>query len=107
MGDPERQTEIAAAASRNGKKNIVNVTAFGRTPEGLVYFVMEELQGRSLAQLLRAEGSAEQQEIATQLRYLAPPVLPPLVEPAPPPSGGVLCVFSVLMGTGCSQGEVD
>ncbi len=47
----------AVAASRIGQENIVNVTDFGRTPEGLVYFVMEELQGRSLAQLLRAEGS--------------------------------------------------
>jgi serine/threonine-protein kinase len=33
------------------------VTDFGRTPDGLVYFVMEELYGKSLAQVIRAEGS--------------------------------------------------
>ncbi|HUB05692.1 MAG TPA: serine/threonine protein kinase, partial [Myxococcales bacterium] len=46
----------AIAASRIGQENIVSVTDFGRTPEGLVYFVMEELQGRSLGDVLRAEG---------------------------------------------------
>ncbi|MHB8420837.1 MAG: protein kinase domain-containing protein [Myxococcales bacterium] len=46
----------AIAASRIGQENIVAVTDFGRTPEGLVYFVMEELQGCSLGDALRAEG---------------------------------------------------
>ncbi|MHB1844581.1 MAG: serine/threonine protein kinase [Deltaproteobacteria bacterium] len=47
----------AVAASRIGQENIVNVTDFGRTPDGLVYFVMEELQGLSIGQMLRAEQS--------------------------------------------------
>ncbi len=47
----------AIAASRIGQENIVAVTDFGRTPDGLVYFVMEELYGKSLAQVIRAEGS--------------------------------------------------
>ncbi len=45
----------AIAASRIGQENIVQVTDFGRTPEGLVYFVMEELQGFSLAEAIRRE----------------------------------------------------
>jgi eukaryotic-like serine/threonine-protein kinase len=45
----------AIAASRIGQENIVQVTDFGRTPEGLVYFVMEELQGQSLAEAIRRD----------------------------------------------------
>jgi eukaryotic-like serine/threonine-protein kinase len=46
----------AAAASRVGQENIVDVTDFGRTREGNLYFVMEELEGRSLAALLHEVG---------------------------------------------------
>ena len=52
-----RFQQEAIAASRIGQENIVNVTDFGRTAEGALYFVMEELQGLSIAQLLREQGA--------------------------------------------------
>ncbi len=45
----------AIAAGRIGQENIVVVTDFGRTPDGLVYFVMEELHGDSLADAICSE----------------------------------------------------
>jgi serine/threonine-protein kinase len=46
----------AVAASRIGQENIVDVTDFGRTADGNVYFVMEVLDGPNLAQLIKQEG---------------------------------------------------
>ncbi|HZN91710.1 MAG TPA: protein kinase, partial [Myxococcales bacterium] len=51
----KRFTQEAEAASRIGHENIVNVTDSGSTPEGLLYFVMEYLQGHTLADLLHHE----------------------------------------------------
>ncbi|MBI5526589.1 MAG: protein kinase [Deltaproteobacteria bacterium] len=45
----------AVAASRIGQENIVDVTDFGRTSDGNVYFVMEVLDGPNLAQLIKQE----------------------------------------------------
>jgi len=51
----KRFEQEAVAASRIGQENIVDVTDFGRTPEGSLYFVMEYLEGRTLADLIQRE----------------------------------------------------
>lgn len=47
-----RFEQEATAASRIGHENIVNITDFGRTDDGLLYFVMEALAGQNLGALL-------------------------------------------------------
>ncbi|MBO4712109.1 serine/threonine protein kinase [bacterium] len=49
----ERFKREAIAASNIGQDNIVDVTDFGYTEEGNAYFVMEYVEGRSLADVMK------------------------------------------------------
>jgi serine/threonine-protein kinase len=50
----EREARTAASIHH---PNVVNVTDFGRSPEGVLYLVMEYVEGETLHQLLQREGA--------------------------------------------------
>jgi tRNA A-37 threonylcarbamoyl transferase component Bud32 len=52
----ERFQREARSVCRLDDPNIVRVTDFGRTGEGLLYLVMELIQGESLASIIKSEG---------------------------------------------------
>jgi serine/threonine-protein kinase len=60
--DPEfvsRFKREAIAASRIGQQNIVDISDFGQTADGRFYFVMEFLDGLTLASLIHREGALD------------------------------------------------
>lgn len=54
----------AVAVSRIGHPNIIDVTDFGRTPDGRFYFVMELLEGLTLASTLHRGGPMPVERVA-------------------------------------------
>jgi eukaryotic-like serine/threonine-protein kinase len=52
-----RFQQEAVAASQIGQENIVDVSDFGRMPDGSFYFVMEHIPGQSLANLIDTSGA--------------------------------------------------
>jgi tRNA A-37 threonylcarbamoyl transferase component Bud32 len=51
-----RFLQEAKSASRIGHENVIDISDFGQSPEGLVYIAMEYLDGLDLSQVLKAEG---------------------------------------------------
>jgi serine/threonine protein kinase len=52
----DRFLQEAKAAAKIGHENIVDITDFGDTPDGSVFFAMEFLEGHDLAQVIRKDG---------------------------------------------------
>ena len=67
----ERFIQEAKAASSIGHENIIEVTDFGYTPDGNLYFVMEFLNGESLDTILQRDGKLPIQRSLTILRQVA------------------------------------
>jgi serine/threonine-protein kinase len=66
-----RFLQEAKAASRIGHENVVDISDFGQSPEGLVYVAMEYLEGRDLGQLLRTEGALRWPRVRPILMQIA------------------------------------
>ena len=64
----EREAE---SASRLAHPHIINVTDFGRTPAGLLFLVMEYLDGRSLTSLIREGPLAVDRAVSILRQMLA------------------------------------
>jgi serine/threonine protein kinase len=64
----EREARSAASISH---PNIVDVTDFGETTDGVFYLVMEYVEGETLHRLLRREGTLPVQRAVSLLRQIA------------------------------------
>jgi serine/threonine protein kinase len=64
----EREARTAASIRH---PNVVDVTDFGKTAEGVFYLVMEYVQGETLHHLLRREGTLSVQRTLALLRQVA------------------------------------
>lgn len=51
----QRFRQEAIAATKIGHENIIEVTDFGKTEDGFIYFIMEYLEGEDLAEVLKRE----------------------------------------------------
>src|SRR6187455_2832532 len=52
-----RFLQEAKSASRIGHENVIDISDFGQSPEGLVFIAMEYLDGQDLGKLLKKEGA--------------------------------------------------
>jgi serine/threonine protein kinase len=66
-----RFAQEAKAASRIGHPNIVDVTDFGTTPEGMTYSVMEYVKGTTLAHVIKGQGALPVPRAAAIAQQLA------------------------------------
>ncbi len=65
-----RFAQEAEAASRLSHANVVPVLDFGRTPEGLLYLVMDFVDGQALSEIMAREGALPQDRVVALARQL-------------------------------------
>src|SRR5580765_544291 len=53
----QRFLQEAKSASRIGHENVIDISDFGQSPEGLVFIAMEFLDGQDLGRVLKASGA--------------------------------------------------
>ncbi len=77
-GDGSKDAEVvqrfmqeAQAATSIGQQNIIDISDFGRLPDGAVYFVMEYLEGSSLSEMISTGGSVPVQTAVHIIRQIA------------------------------------
>jgi serine/threonine protein kinase len=54
-----RFLQEARSASRIGHENVIDISDFGQSPDGLVYIAMEFLDGKDLGEIVRTQGALE------------------------------------------------
>src|SRR5512136_2887443 len=65
-----RFLQEARSASRIGHENVIDISDFGQSPDGLVYIAMEFLDGKDLGQIVREQGAigwGDARDIALQI----------------------------------------
>lgn len=67
----ERFAREAESASRLSHPNVISVTDFGETREGLLFLVMDLVEGRELAAIINAEAPMEPDRAVALVRQLA------------------------------------
>ncbi|MCU0701931.1 MAG: serine/threonine protein kinase, partial [Myxococcaceae bacterium] len=67
----ERFRREAEIASRLHHPNIITIFDFGRTSDGLCYYVMELLQGESLRQRVKRDGPMTLRQAAAVIEQIA------------------------------------
>jgi serine/threonine-protein kinase len=74
VADPRmriRFAQEAALASRLGHPNVVTVVDFGRSDSGLLYLVMDYVEGEALSELIEREAPLDQARVCRLTRQLA------------------------------------
>jgi serine/threonine-protein kinase len=66
-----RFAQEAALASRLGHPNVVSVVDFGRSENGLLYLVMDYVEGEALSLLIEREAPLDQERVCRLTRQLA------------------------------------
>ena len=67
----QRFLQEAKSASRIGHENVIDISDFGQSPEGLVFIAMEYLDGQDLGKTLKGTGAMEWERARPILMQIA------------------------------------